>query len=41
MSNFNNDDVPSGNPSAKTVLIALFCIGVVGLILGFHNALGF
>jgi hypothetical protein len=41
MTNFSNDDLPSGNPSLKTVMIVVCCIGFVGLVLGFHNTLGF
>ena len=41
MTNFSNDDVPSGNPSAKTVLIVLSCLVLVGLVFTFHSALGF
>jgi hypothetical protein len=41
MSEFSNDDVPSGNPSPKAVLLVLSCIGLIGLVLGFHNTLGF
>ena len=41
MSNFNNDDIPSGNPSPKTVLIVLGCLGLVIMVFTYHSAFGF
>ena len=40
MPEFSNDDLPSGNPSLKTVMIVLGGLAVVGLLFTFHSALG-
>jgi hypothetical protein len=41
MSDFNNDDVPSGNPSPRTVLIVLGCVVLAIAVFQFHAAFGF
>jgi hypothetical protein len=41
MSNFSNDDLPSGNPSPKTVLIVLSCLAIAAVVVTFHSAFGF
>jgi hypothetical protein len=36
----NNDEMPSGNPSLKTVLIVLCSLILVAMVITFHTALG-
>jgi hypothetical protein len=40
MPEFSNDDLPSGNPSLKTVGIVLGGLAIAGLLLTLHSALG-
>jgi hypothetical protein len=40
MSDLNNDDLPSGNPSLKTVLIVVCSLVLVAMVITFHTALG-
>ena len=35
-----NDNLPTGNPSLKTVLTVFGCLVVVVLVLTFHKSLG-
>ena len=41
MSDFDIKDPPSGNPSAKAILIVLGCLVFAGAVLHFHAAFGF
>jgi hypothetical protein len=36
-----NDNLPTTNPSLRTVLIVFACLGVAVLFLTFHKSLGF
>jgi len=36
-----NDNLPTSNPSLRTVLIVFGCLGAVALVLTFHKSLGF
>jgi hypothetical protein len=40
MPEFSNDDLPSGNPSLRTVLIVLGGVVLVAIFFTFHSALG-
>lgn len=40
MPDFNNDNLPSNNPSLKTVLVVLGCIGVVVTFIMYHSTFG-
>ena len=35
-----NDNLPTSNPSLKTVLVVFGCLAVVVLVLTFHKSLG-
>jgi hypothetical protein len=35
-----NDNLPTSNPSLRTVLVVFGCLAVVVLVLTFHKALG-
>ena len=35
-----NDSLPTTNPSLRTVLIVLGCLGAAALVLTFHKSLG-
>jgi len=36
----NNDEMPSGNPSLKTVLIVLCSLVIIVTVITFHTQLG-
>lgn len=36
-----NDNLPTSNPSLRTVLMVFGCLAVVVLVLTFHTSLGF
>jgi hypothetical protein len=36
----NNDDMPSGNPSLRTVLIVLCSLALIVTVITFHTQLG-
>jgi len=40
MPDFSNDNLPSNNPSLKTVLIVLCSIGVVVTFIVYHSTFG-
>ena len=36
-----NDNLPTSNPSLRTVLVVFGCLAVIVLVLTFHSSLGF